>query len=253
VTDDGEAEASGGAPEAAGGDTGGDTGEGSATGATGATGDKGISGSDGPISTYLNRPISRLISPLVAGWPVTPDQWTYAGFASVCAGAGAFALGAPRLGGVLVHAGSVIDGVDGEVARLQQASSAQGALLDVTVDRVADVVLAGGLALGAGGRTVDWLLALAAANGVVTASMVKERLGHEGENVAALQAEEASGDGWDALVRFTGRDGRLFAVTLLGLLRQPRLALLWIAATSNQRLLRRLQAARAILRRRDSE
>lgn len=215
--------------------------------------DKGVSGSDGLISTYLNRPISGLISSRVAGWPVTPDQWTYAGFASVCAGAGAFAIGAPRLGAVLVHAGSVLDGVDGEVARLQQATSAQGALLDLALDRIGDVALAGGLALGAGGRTFDWLLALAAANGSLTPGIVKERVGHEGESVARLQEEEAAGGALDALLPFTNRDGRLFAATLLGLLRQPRLALLWIAVTSNQRLVRRLQAARAMLRRRADE
>lgn len=211
--------------------------------------DKGVSGSDGPISAHLNRPISSRISPLVAPLPITPDHWTYAGFAAVCAGAVAFAMRAPRIGGLLVHKGSVLDGIDGEVARLQGTSSAQGALLDVTLDRVSDVVLAGGLAIGAGGRRLDWLLALAAANGIVTAGMVKERMGAEGQSVAQLQREEAGDQPLDALLPYTNRDGRLFAVTVLGLLRQPRLALAWLAFTSNFRLVRRLSAARAMLRR----
>ena len=212
--------------------------------------EKGVSGSDGPVSRHLNRPISTRISSLVASWPVTPDQWSYASYGLVCAGSAAFALGAPRLGAAMVHAGSVLDGVDGEVARLQGESSAEGALLDLTLDRVSDVALLGGLALGAGGRGLDWLLALGAANGIVVASVVKERSGAEGMNVAELQREEAADGAAGALLPYTNRDGRLFAVTLCGLLRQPRLALLWLAVTSNLRLFGRLGAAREMLRRR---
>jgi phosphatidylglycerophosphate synthase len=214
---------------------------------------KGTSGSDGPISTHLNRPISRWISPRVVDWPLTPDHWSYVSAASVIAGAGAFALGAPRLGAVLVHAGSVLDGVDGEVARLQQNASAQGALLDVTLDRSTDVALLGGLAVAAGDQRLDWMLALAAANGIVTASVVKERVGHEGEEVARLQRKETSGNTFDEVLGYMNRDGRLFAVTLFGLINQPRLALLWLAVTSNWRLARRLNSARALLRGRPEE
>ena len=67
---------------------------------------------------------------------------------------------------------------------------------------------------------------------------------------AELQREERSDDDLDAVLRFGDRDGRLFAVTLFGLIRQPRLALLWLAVTSNLRLRRRLDAARELLRRR---
>ena len=212
--------------------------------------EKGVSGSDGPVSRHLNRPISTRISPLVASWPVTPDQWSYVSCGLVCAGGAAFAVGAPRLGAAMVHAGSVLDGVDGEVARLQGTASAEGALLDVTLDRVSDVALLGGLVLGAGGRRLDWLLALGAANGIVVAGVVKERSGAEGLNVAELQREEAVAGAAGALLPYTNRDGRLFAVTLCGLLRQPRLALLWLAVTSNLRLFGRLGAAREMLRRR---
>ena len=139
------------------------------------------------------------------------------------------------------------------MARLQQNASAQGALLDVTLDRCSDVALLGGLALAAGDRRLDWMLALAAANGIVTAGVVKERVGHEGEEVTRLQGEEAVGNTFDALLRYTNRDGRLFAVTVFGLIDQPRLALLWLAVTSNWRLARRLDAARSLLRRRSEE
>lgn len=214
---------------------------------------RGVSGLDGPISQYLNRPVSRAISPLVAGLPVTPDQISWLSFGLVVAGGAAFSVRLHRLGGLLVHVGSVADGVDGEVARLQGTASASGALLDLALDRVADVILLAGLARGAGGRQIDWLLALAAANGALTASVVKERFGSEGESPAELQRAEAT-EGWRAtMARFTGRDGRLFAATLAGLLGQPRLGLVWLAYSSNARLIDRVIAARLLLRRRDGE
>jgi phosphatidylglycerophosphate synthase len=209
--------------------------------------EKGVSGLDGPISRRLNRPISRQISARVASSSVTPDQWSWAAFGTVCAGALAFAGGLPRIGGAVVHAGSVLDGVDGEVARLQGTAGASGALLDLVLDRVSDVAVLAGLAQGAGGRRIDWLLALAAANGVLTSGIVKERVGAEQQPVAQLQRSEGARAAIDRLLPWTGRDGRLFAVTVAGLLRAPRLGLAWVAVTSNIRLLRRASAARAML------
>ena len=209
--------------------------------------DKGVSGIDGPVSHHLNRPLSRLISSRVARLPVTPNQWTYASFGCVCAGAAAFAGGRPCAGAALVHAGALLDEVDGEVARLQGTASSEGALLDMTLDRVSDVVLLAGLAAGAGGRKADWLLALTAAGGILTSGAVKERVGAEGESVARLQRDEASGGRSVRLLPFTSSDGRLFAVALLGLIKQPRLALVWLAGTASLRLLHRVRTARLTL------
>jgi CDP-L-myo-inositol myo-inositolphosphotransferase len=208
---------------------------------------KGVSGLDGPVSKHLNRPLSRRISGRVWRWPVSPNQWSWASFGLANVGAVAFAARAPRLGGVLVHGASVLDGVDGEVARLQGKSSSSGALLDLVLDRVSDVSIVGGLAWGAGGRRIDWLLALTAANGLLVSGIAKERVGAERQPVAELQRSEATGSWLDAVVAWTGRDGRLFAVTLGGLLKQPRLTLAWLALSSNLRLVRRFSAARAML------
>ena len=208
---------------------------------------KGVSGLDGPVSKHLNRPLSRRISARVWEWPVSPNQWSWASFAIANVGAAAFAARVPRLGGVLVHGASVLDGVDGEVARLQGTASPSGALLDLVLDRVSDVSIVGGLAWGAGSRRTDWLLALAAANGLLVSGIAKERIGAERQPVAELQRTEATGSWLDRVVAWTGRDGRLFAVTSAGLLKQPRLALVWLALSSNLRLVRRFGAARAML------
>ena len=213
---------------------------------------KGISGLDGPVSRHLNRPLSRRISAAAWRLPFTPDHWSYLSFALTCTGSAAFAVGRTRAGGLLIHAGSIIDGVDGEVARLQGRASAQGALLDVTLDRVSDVALSAGMALGGGGRTVDWLLAAAAINGAVTASMVKERVSAEGIRPADLQHAERSRRGLRSLLPLGESDGRRFAATVAGLAGRPRLGLAWLAAIGNARLLWRLHVARTALRRRQA-
>jgi CDP-L-myo-inositol myo-inositolphosphotransferase len=209
--------------------------------------DKGISGLDGPVSRYLNRPLSRRLSARVAGRAISADQWSWVAFGSTIAGAAAFAGRRPRLGALLVHAGSVLDGVDGEVARAQGTAGPSGALLDLVLDRSADVAILAGLARGAGGTTGDWAAALVAANGIVTASVAKERLSAEAVPAADTQRHEAA-EGWRRwLMPLGSRDGRLFAIALLGLARRPRLALWALAAHSSLRLVERVRAGRVLL------
>lgn len=212
------------------------------------SGAKGVSGTDGPVSTYLNRPISRRISSAVAHLPITADQWSWTSFGAVCAGACAIAGGSLRTGGLLIHIGSVLDGVDGEVARLQGTAGPAGALLDLVLDRVSDVAVVAGLAVAAGARQSDWMLALAATNGLLVSGIVKERVGAEHESVSRLQEVESQRSPIDVLLPWTGRDGRLFAAALAGLAGAPRVGLVWLAVTSNIRLWRRAAAALAMLR-----
>lgn len=209
---------------------------------------KGVSGTDGPVSRYLNRPISCRISAAVAHLPINADQWSWTSFGAVCAGAAAIATGRPRTGGLLIHMGSVLDGVDGEVARLQGTAGPAGALLDLVLDRVSDVGVVAGLAVGAGARPGDWVLALAAANGLLVSGIVKERIGAEHESVSRLQVVESQRSRIDVLLPWTGRDGRLLAAALAGLIGVPRLGLVWLALTSNVRLWRRASAALDMLR-----
>lgn len=214
-------------------------------------GNKGVSGLDGPISRYLNRPVSRLIASRVAQRPITANQWSGIAFGTTMLGAAAFAFRLPRLAAVAVHAGSVLDGLDGEVARAQGTAGPSGALLDLALDRSCDVAILGGLARGAGGHGTDWLAALIAANGIVTASVVKERLSAETVAAARTQRAEAA-SGWQrALMPLGSRDVRLFAVTLLGLARRPRLALWGLAALTSIRLIERVRVGRALVLERD--
>lgn len=107
------------------------------------------SGGDGPVARRLNRPVSRRITALLASTRVTPDQVSWAAWFLALAGAVCFGLGLPAAGGILAQLASIVDGSDGELARLRLQARPAGALLDTLLDRYADAALIAGLTLGA--------------------------------------------------------------------------------------------------------
>ena len=105
---------------------------------------------DGAIAARLNRTLSqRVVTPaLLAVVPrITPNQVTLIAFAVAVAAAAGFAVGAPIAAALLVALASVLDGSDGEVARLTYRSSPYGAFLDAVLDRAADGILFIGVAI----------------------------------------------------------------------------------------------------------
>jgi 1L-myo-inositol 1-phosphate cytidylyltransferase / CDP-L-myo-inositol myo-inositolphosphotransferase len=94
--------------------------------------------SDGPISRWLNRPVSRQISALLLQLPGIRPIHATAGTALIAAVMFAALLGGGGAGliagGLLFHAASVFDGVDGEIARATFRSSPAGAAADSAVD-----------------------------------------------------------------------------------------------------------------------
>ncbi|MCC6747503.1 MAG: NTP transferase domain-containing protein [Deltaproteobacteria bacterium] len=107
---------------------------------------------DGIVAKLLNKHISVAISARLANTPITPNQMTVAAFVVALVGVGLAGLGshwAFALGAALVQLQSILDGCDGELARLRYQSSRFGAWLDTIVD---DILGAGWLvALGLGG------------------------------------------------------------------------------------------------------
>ena len=107
---------------------------------------------DGFVSQYVNRAISRPLSMLLARTPVTPDQITVASFLLGVLGAGFLVLANSSFwiaGGIMIQVASIVDGCDGEVARLKHRSSARGGWLDTVLDRYADTALAFAVTLAA--------------------------------------------------------------------------------------------------------
>ncbi|HDY87862.1 MAG TPA: hypothetical protein ENH82_07075, partial [bacterium] len=105
---------------------------------------------DGPVSRWLNRPISIRLSKVLVNFNITPNQISFFSFMLSIVAAGLFALGDYlylALGGIVAQFASIIDGSDGEVARLKYLSSDYGKWFDAVLDRYADAFLLFGLAL----------------------------------------------------------------------------------------------------------
>ncbi len=92
---------------------------------------------DGWISRHVHRRVSRIVSVLALGAGVTANQATLGTFAVGLAAAWAFALtgrASMAIGGLLFWLTSIVDGVDGEIARLTFTESAAGEQLDTVMD-----------------------------------------------------------------------------------------------------------------------
>jgi len=100
--------------------------------------------SDGPIARWLNRPVSQQLSRYFIHWRWSPNHISLLAF--IIALLGALCLAQPQyywlaLGGILVQLASIVDGSDGEVARVQHRSSAYGGWFDALLDRYADIAV----------------------------------------------------------------------------------------------------------------
>lgn len=144
---------------------------------------------DGPVAARVNRVVSqRILTPALlalAPW-ITPNQVTVLAFAVALAAAAALAAGAPVAAAAALAAASILDGSDGEVARLTYRSSRFGAFLDAALDRAADgAVITGAtihLATGPVGEAAAIAVGGAALTGHVLVSYTTARaavdLGH---------------------------------------------------------------------------
>lgn len=104
---------------------------------------------DGPVSRYINRRVSTAITRalLATGRPPSPDAVTIATTAvALLAAYSVISIGGV-IAGVLIQLASIIDGVDGEIARAMGRSSKAGAFLDSMMDRLADVAIISAVAI----------------------------------------------------------------------------------------------------------
>jgi CDP-diacylglycerol--glycerol-3-phosphate 3-phosphatidyltransferase len=108
-----------------------------------------------PLFTRLLTPVARVL--LALG--ISPDVVTLVGTLGVCVGALAFYPRSPRVdffwGTVVITVFAFFDTLDGIMARTSGRSSAWGAFLDSTLDRIADAAVFGGLVLHYAGHGRD--------------------------------------------------------------------------------------------------
>ena len=100
------------------------------------------------FSNRLKEAGRALLAPLVRlaqRLGITPNRVTVIGFAVVVVAAVLVALGQLLAGAVVLVLGSVLDAVDGALARATGLTSAFGSFLDSTLDRAAEAILYVGL------------------------------------------------------------------------------------------------------------
>jgi phosphatidylglycerophosphate synthase len=179
---------------------------------------------DGPVSRYLNRRISVPLAKALARTPATPNQVSAAALAIAVAAAVLLAAGRNIEGGLLIQASSIVDGMDGDLARAKAMASRFGGLFDAVLDRYADAAIAVGLAWYAY-RHEDWpaplLVGIVAAVGFLMVSYSRARLEDEG-------GRELASD----LLGVASRDVRLLVLAVAAVLGQAYWALLLVGAAS---------------------
>lgn len=202
---------------------------------------------DGPVARYLNRPLSLRITSRLLSRPVKPWQVTVASFGLTLVAATSFAVGHAATGGLLAQMAAILDGVDGELARVRYQDSPFSGLYDALLDRVGDAALIGGMTLYAwlmGGGNLAVALGFAAVAGSSLSMLVKEKYG--------TQFQRPFGEEQDGRWRWLllGRDGRLFLALVAGVTGQVEAVLAYLAVGTHvhagARIARiRAQASRA--------
>lgn len=106
---------------------------------------------DGIISRHVNRPISQAISRTVLRWPAVRPMHATVVTALLAAAMVACLLTGGQIGliagALLFQTASIIDGVDGEIARATFRSSDSGALADSLVDAATNIGFIGGVVI----------------------------------------------------------------------------------------------------------
>ncbi|WP_369024946.1 CDP-alcohol phosphatidyltransferase family protein [Qipengyuania sp. RANM35] len=144
---------------------------------------------DGIVSRHLNRPISQFITRLVLKFPAArPWHATFAAgllgiamFVALISGGSQGLL----LGAALFQLSSIVDGVDGEMARATFRSSAAGAMMDSLTDTATNLCFVGGVSfnLFTAGEETAGLAGLA--GGIILAL---------GSAILAIQSRRDGGD-----------------------------------------------------------
>ncbi|MFV1967942.1 MAG: NTP transferase domain-containing protein [Pirellulaceae bacterium] len=197
--------------------------------------DQGRKTRDGPVSRHLNRPVSRWLSRYLVRTTVTPNQISLVSWMLSCVAAGLMAVsGYPALaaGGALAQLASVVDGCDGEIARLKHSQSEFGGWFDAVLDRYADAVLLFGLMwheFATTGTSLSVLLGFAAIVGSFLNSYTADK--YDG-----LMAQRLQGASYFRL----GRDVRVFVIFIGALLNLPLVTLGVVALVMNVEVVRRI-------------
>ena len=180
---------------------------------------------DGYISKHINRKMSEPMARLLAKTQVTPNQMTWAAFGIALLSFVSFMLGHNIIAGILVQLSSIVDGVDGSLARLKGMTSEFGGFLDSVLDRYADILIVLGLTLWSLSHETYsgiWLAGLLAITGIICISYTRARISPNHRHLFDK--------GFKSLA---SRDIRLFLIMLGAVIGQAYFCLIAIAVLTN--------------------
>jgi len=136
------------------------------------------------------------------------------------------------LGGLIAQFASIIDGCDGEVARLKLSESKSGGWFDAVLDRYADAFLLFGLTWHAFSVNNTYLSLVIGFAAIVGSFMIS----YTADKYDGLMARKLQG----AVYFRLGRDIRVFIIFLGALFNHPLFALIVIALIMNIEVVRRI-------------
>jgi len=205
---------------------------------------------DGPVSKHINRFFSLKLTRRLAKHKLTPNQITVMSTligllgSLFFFGAGSLAVRSPGsvwplmfIAGLLIQASSILDGVDGEIARLKYQVSPYGAYFDCILDRYVEGFAIMGTVYASYMLTGNFtmvIMGLIALLGTPLSSI------HRAKFLAETGRNYMSRD--DGALKFVpySRDVRLFAIFLGGILNIPEAAIYFLAIVPNSMALLRL-------------
>ncbi len=194
---------------------------------------------DGYISKHINRKMSEPMARLLAKTKVTPNQMTWAAFGIALLSFASFVLGYNVIAGLLVQLSSIVDGIDGSLARLKGMTSEFGGFLDSVLDRYADILIVLGLTLWSLSHETYsgiWLAGLLAITGTICISYTRACISPNHRHLFDK--------GFKSLA---SRDIRLFLIMLGAVIGQAYFCLIVIALLTNLMVFYRLVYIRRYL------
>ncbi len=191
---------------------------------------------DGPISRYINRPLSLRITRYLVNTRLTPNQLSFFSFiAALLSGVVFSAKGyvALVMGAVLAQFSSVLDGCDGEVARLKYQASEFGGWFDAVLDRYADAFIVLGLTIHLLWERIT-LGPVIAGYFAITGSLINSYTAHKYDSYLRDKLKSRP-------VTFRlGRDLRVFLIFIGALLDRVLATLVLLAVVTNLENIRRM-------------
>ena len=194
---------------------------------------------EGLVSQHLNRRFSRPIARLLVPTPITPNQVSLFAFLMAVGAAALFWQGHNIWAGIAVQASSIIDGVDGDLARAKSMTSPFGGFFDALLDRYADALILAGLGYWALQHQLnanETVIAIATLVAIIGSLMI---------SYSRARAEATFGQPFEGLPgALASRDLRLLVIMIGAIVGQALATLVVIAILTNIVVLWRLGVAR---------